>query len=134
MAATVGPITVRMRTKGSFDKTFTFLKRMREKKFLEKLDMYAQKGVEALRAATPKDTGKTAASWDYEITDDGNVLTVTWINTNVVNDWYNVALMIQYGHGTGTGGYVEGIDYINPALRPVFEEMAGKIWEEVNKS
>ena len=134
MAATVVPIIVRMRTKGSFDKTFTFLKRMREKKFLEKLDMYAQKGVEALRAATPKDTGKTAASWDYEITDDGNVLTITWINTNVVNDWYNVALMIQYGHATGTGGYVEGIDYINPALRPVFEEMAGKIWEAVNKS
>lgn len=124
-------VTIRVGQKGDFKKTFKFLKAMREKHFLKNLDKYGQMGVDALSAATPKRTGLTANSWTYEINDDGQTLTITWNNTNVQKGYYNVALMIQYGHGTGTGGWVEGIDYINPALQPVFDKMLGSIWEEI---
>ena len=72
-------------------------------------------------------------SWDYEITKTDKNITITWTNDNVVNDWFNVALMIQYGHGTRSGVYVEGIDYINPAIRSIFDEMAEEIWKEVTQ-
>lgn len=127
-------ITIGMQQKGDFNKTFKFLKAMKEKKFLQNLDKYGQMGVDALAAATPKRSGKTASSWSYDINDDGETLTLTWNNSNVVKDYFNVAIMIQYGHGTGTGGWVSGIDYINPALKPVFEEIMGKMWEEVKAS
>lgn len=127
-------ITIRMQQKGSFEKTFKFLRAMKEKRFLRNLDKFGQAGVEALSKATPKDTGLTANSWKYEINDDGERLSLTWYNTNVKKDYFNVAVMIQYGHGTGTGGWVEGIDYINPALRPVFDKIEKDIWEEVQNS
>lgn len=124
-------INIQMSQKGDFKKTFKFLKAMQEKKFLKNLDRFGQAGVAALAAATPKRSGLTASSWSYEIEDDGEQLTITWNNSNVKDGYYNVALMIQYGHGTGTGGWVSGIDYINPALKPIFDKMVGDIWEEV---
>ncbi len=127
-------IKIQMSQKGDFKKTFKFLKEMKEKKFLKNLDKFGQAGVDALSAATPKRTGLTASSWYYEIEDDGEQLTITWNNSNVEKGYYNVALMIQYGHGTGTGGWVSGIDYINPALKPIFDKMIGDIWEEVKNS
>ena len=87
--------------------------------------------MEALRESTPIDSGETANSWDYEIEMNGDSATITWTNSNIKEGWFNVAIMLQYGHGTGNGGYVHGIDYINPAMRPVFEKIAKDIWMEV---
>lgn len=95
------------------------------------LEKYGRKGVAALSAATPVDTGETASSWDYEIVEENGHISVHWTNSNIV-DGVNIALILQYGHGTGTGGYVQGIDYINPALRPIFDEMAEAAWKEVS--
>ena len=127
-------ITIKVGDKGDFKKTFKFLRAMKEKRFLKNLDKYGQMGVDALAAATPKRTGLTAESWTYDITDNGEQLIISWNNTNVQKGYYNVALMIQYGHGTGTGGWVEGIDYINPALKPVFDKIADAICMEVKNS
>lgn len=101
------------------------------KQFLKK---YGDKGVKALSDATPKDTGKTASSWRYEIVKEGrNKYRLVFINDNVVNDWANVAILIQYGHATKSGGWVEGIDYINPALDPIFNELSKEIDKELKK-
>ena len=89
-------------------------------------------GVDALREATPKDTGKTSESWSYSIEMKDGTAKVIWSNSNV-SDWANVAVLIQYGHATRNGGYVEGIDYINPAMSSIFEKMAQDIWKEVAK-
>ena len=96
------------------------------------LDKYGRKGVEALREATPKDTGLTADSWTYEIEEENGALKIVWRNTNVANGWVPVAILLQYGHATGNGGYVQGIDYINPAIRSIFENMADEAWKEVS--
>lgn len=127
-------VTIRVGDKGDFRRTFKLLRTLKEKSFLKHLDRYGQMGVDALAAATPKRSGLTASSWSYDINDDGETLTITWNNSNVQKGYYNVALMIQYGHGTGTGGWVEGIDYINPALQPVFDKMVDSIWMEIKKS
>ncbi len=124
-------IVVQMSEKGDFKKTFKFLKAMQEKKFLSNLDKYGERGVQLLSENTPRDTGLTASSWYYKIEDDGETLTLTWYNSNVKKDYFNVALMLQYGHATKNGGWIEGIDYINPALKPLFDEMEKDIWEEV---
>lgn len=118
--------------KGSFDKTFAFLKRNR-KLNLRDFEKFGQAGVDALRQATPKDSGLTADSWYYEIVDSDGQLAIQWLNSNVVDGWCNIAVILQYGHATGTGGYVEGRDYINPALRPIFDKIAKRAWEEVTK-
>lgn len=127
-------IVVQMSEKGDFKKTFRFLKAMKEKKFLSNLDKYGERGVQLLSENTPRDTGLTASSWYYKIEDDGSTLKLTWYNSNVKKDYFNVALMLQYGHATKNGGWVEGIDYINPALKPLFDEMEKDIWEEVKSS
>lgn len=127
-------IVIQMSEKGDFKKTFRFLKAMKEKKFLSNLDKYGERGVQLLSENTPRDTGLTASSWYYKIEDDGNTLKLTWYNSNVKKDYFNVALMLQYGHATKNGGWVEGIDYINPALKPLFDEMEKDIWEEVKSS
>jgi len=121
--------------KGSFKHTDAFFKRMSNADFQRTLDMYAQQGVLALAEATPKDTGLTANSWGYEIEHDRRQgrITITWTNSNVVDEWANVAVLIQYGHATRNGGYVQGRDYINPALRPIFDGIADAIWEEVTR-
>lgn len=115
---------------GNLSKTFLFLKHA-VKFNLGDLDKYGMAGVDALAEATPKRTGLTADSWYYEIIQDENGVRIEWRNRNVVEGWANVAVLLQYGHATGTGGWVEGIDYINPALRPIFETIADNAWKEV---
>jgi hypothetical protein len=96
------------------------------------LKKYGEEGVKALRDATPKDSGETADSWGYEITKDGRGYVITWTNSKK-NKGVPIAIILQYGHGTGTGGYVEGRDYINPATRPIFDAIAEEAWKEVTK-
>lgn len=98
------------------------------------LEKYGKRGVEALKEATPKDSGKTADSWIYEIVKDerGNYQ-IVWSNTNVVDGWANVAILLQYGHATRNGGFVKGVDYINPAIEKVFQKMAEEAWREVKR-
>lgn len=97
------------------------------------LNKYGKQGVEALRQATPKDTGNTADSWHYLIVHDkkSKRYSISWYNDNIVDGWYNVAVLLQYGHATNNGGYVKGRDYINPALRPIFDKIAEEAWKEV---
>ena len=117
---------------GYLSKTFKFLNRLQNKEYLNILAEYGKRGVDALREATPKDSGKTADSWYYEITQDRNQTTIEWCNSNM-NDGVSIALILQYGHGTGTGGYVKGTDYINPAMKAIFDDMANECWKEVTK-
>lgn len=119
--------------KGDFSKTNSMLQRMLENVDLSILDKYGRKGIQLLESATPIDTGVTAASWYYTIEHDKNQATLTFNNSNIVRGM-SVALLIQYGHATRTGGWVEGLDYINPALQPLFEELAKEAWKEVTKS
>jgi len=97
------------------------------------LERYGEMGVDALSRATPKDTGLTAASWHYEIKRGKDFSTITWTNSNIQNG-VSVAVLLQYGHATGSGGYVQGVDYINPALRPIFQNIADSAWKEVTKA
>lgn len=119
--------------KGTWKKTEKFLGKASSGAFFRRLERYAKRGVDALSAATPVDSGLTAASWDYEIKHDHDTVSIVWTNSNVVDDWAVVAILIQYGHGTRNGGYVYGVDYINPAMRPIFDHIANAIWEEVKK-
>lgn len=115
--------------KGDFSKTLNFLKKTRTIK-QSVLRSYALKGVEILSRNTPVDTGRTANSWGYELEEGPNYVSIHWTNSNI-QEGVNVAMIIQYGHGTGTGGYVTGIDYINPSLKPVFDALADEVWKEV---
>ena len=124
---------ITIRHKGNFEKTDKFLKRIKEREYAKILEKYAARGVEALRLYTPKDTGTTASSWTYEIKSTNNGMSIVWHNHNV-NKGVNIALILQYGHGTRRGGYVSGRDYINPALRPIFDNLADDAWKEVTKS
>lgn len=119
--------------KGNFSKTMKFFNHILKRDYLNLLNKYGHYGVLALQAATPKDTGTTAMSWDYEIEEDKvkGTITLRFLNYNVVNDWANVAILLQYGHATRNGGWVEGIDYINPALKPIFDELAEQAWMEI---
>ena len=121
-------------SKGNFDHLENFLKKNKKIDVDHYLEKFGQAGVEALRKATPKDTGLTSESWYYTIEKDKNKTTITWCNSNTVDDWYNVAIGIQYGHGTASGVYVQGVDYINPAMRTIFDELAEQIWEEVKNA
>ena len=110
-------------------KTEKYLEKLSREDYLRILDSCAKKGVEALKSATPKDTGLTAASWSYEIVRGRGSTEIYWKNDNVTRDGEPIAIMLQYGHGTGTGGYVVGRDYINPAIKPVFDQIADEVWE-----
>lgn len=121
---------IRLTSRGSFAKTKSWLHNLKLKRVLEKLDDYAQKGVDALSDATPVDTGVTAASWYYEIENNKNTITISWKNSNIVKG-VPIAIILQYGHGTGTGGWVQGRDYINPAMKPIFDEIAENVWKEI---
>ncbi len=116
--------------KGNFNNTEKFFDRIMHRSYKDTLASYGERGVKALAAATPKDTGKTADSWTYSIEEGKGTVSIVWSNTNV-NKGLNIAVLLQYGHGTRNGGYVQGRDYINPALRPLFDEIANKAWEEV---
>jgi hypothetical protein len=118
---------------GSTQKTRRFLTNVDPKKLYASLEAEAARGVEALRSATPVDSGLTAKSWSYEITVANGVTTISWINAHSENG-VNVAVILQYGHGTGTGGYVAGRDYINPAMKPVFDEIADIVWKKVTSA
>lgn len=110
-----------------------FLKKIVDKKYSEHfLAQYGQRGCDALAKATPIDSGETARSWTYEIEQNKDGYAIYWLNSHE-NKGVNIAIILQYGHGTGTGGYVEGIDYINPALRPVFQNIADEAWREMMK-
>ena len=100
---------------------------------MDKLNSYGEQGVAALSNATPKRTGLTASSWSYEIEQTSTTITITWKNSNMAREAIPIAILIQNGHGTRTGGYVQGIDYINPALKPIFEEIAENVWKELTK-
>ncbi len=116
--------------KGNFKKTDRFLHRLVEFHYAHKLARYGARGVEALKSATPKSSGETAEAWSYEIVEEPGRTAIYWRNSHVVNGT-NIAIILQYGHATRNGGFVEGIDYINPAIRPIFEDMAKEVWKEV---
>ena len=121
---------IRFIHRGDLSATKRFLKKARDAEYLKELKKYGEKGVEALREATPKRTGKTANSWYYEIHGSGSEVSIVWSNSNV-NEGANIAVLIQFGHGLKNGGYVKGIDYINPARRSGFEDIADSAWKEV---
>ena len=124
---------VKIEVSGGFTKTEQFLNRMKRREYLNVLDEFGREGVQALRNATPVDSGATAEAWDYEIKRSRNYTEIVWTNSNI-NDGVPIAVILQYGHGTGTGGYVQGRDYINPAIRPIFDEIAEKAWKVVASS
>lgn len=118
--------------KGDFKKTEKFLDGARVWNPKALLKRYGEAGVRALALATPKDTGELASSWGYEIQTDSTGARVIWTNSKIV-DGYPIAILVQYGHGTGGGGYVQGRDYINPAMRHIFDELADAAWKELTK-
>lgn len=117
---------------GSFENTEKFLSRMSRRDIFRILDHFGAEGVNALAAATPTETGKTASSWYYEIKQERGTYSIIWGNHNVV-DGRPIAVLLQYGHGTRTGGYVRGRDYINPAIRPIFDRIAAEAWRVVTQ-
>lgn len=121
---------IRFRHKGDFFNTERFLQKAKSRVYLNALKKYGQVGVDALASLTPRDSGRTAASWSYEIIKRSNGYAICWNNSHV-EDGVNIAVVLQYGHGTGTGGYVQGTDYINPAIRPIFDAIANEAWKEV---
>lgn len=125
---------ITIKHKGDFKKTLKYLKKLSDGSYYDGLSKFGEEGVKALREATPKRTGKTAESWSYSIERDKNkkTISVVWYNSNL-NNGNNIAVLIQYGHATGSGYYVEGVDYINPALRPLFDKIANHIREEVTE-
>lgn len=117
---------------GDFSNFQKFYNRITNKNYLNVLEQYGKAGVQALSSATPKDTGVTASSWTYEISHNMQNTTISWTNANE-NNGVNIAILLQYGHGTGWGGYVKGRDYINPAMQPIFDRMANELWKEVTE-
>jgi hypothetical protein len=117
---------------GDFSKTMRFFNRVLRKNYRNIIADYANRGIEALQKATPEDSGKTADSWNYEIIDGDGMTTLYFTNSNTQNG-VTVAVLLIYGHGTRNGGYVEGIDFVTPALRPIFQELADKIWKEATE-
>lgn len=124
---------VKFEVSGGFTKTERFLNRMKRREYLNVLDEFGRDGVQALRNATPVNSGATAEAWDYEIKRTRNYTEIVWTNSNI-NDGVPIAVILQYGHGTGTGGYVQGRDYINPAIRPIFDKIAEKAWKVVTSA
>lgn len=123
---------ITFKQKGDFSKLTTFLEKIKKTVNLSFLDKYGRIGVSALSSATPIDEGKTADSWYYTIKNQNGVISLNFCNSNIV-DGVPIAIILQYGHATGTGGWVEGRDYINPAIRPIFDEILDKCWKEVTK-
>jgi hypothetical protein len=124
---------IRCNVKGDFKKTKKFLKRSEHIDFESLLKQYAEEGVTALKSATPVITGKTAESWGYEISRSRNKISIYWTNSNK-NDGVPIAVILEYGHGTGWGGYVQGRRFISPAIQPVFDSIANSLWKEVTSN
>ena len=125
---------ISFKNKGDFSKTMEFLGRVKKSVNLRNIDLerYGREGVAALSAATPVDTGLTAGSWDYDITHKNGSVTISFLNSNIQNG-VPIAIILQYGHGTNNGGWVQGRDYINPAIQPIIDEPLNNIWKEVTK-
>lgn len=123
---------IKFRQKGDFSKSTRFLERAKEVVHLGDLDRYGREGVAALASATPVDSGVTANSWYYEIENSKGMVTISFHNSNIQNG-VPIAVILQYGHGTRNGGWVEGRDYINPAIQPLFDKLANDAWEEVTR-
>lgn len=123
---------ISFRHKGNFSKTEKYLRNMKAKKLFNTLNKYGQEGVAVLMSATPIDTGKTAMSWRYEIVQENGSIRLIFCNDNIQNG-VPIAIILQYGHGTRNGGWVEGRDYINPAIQPIFDKIAESCWREVIK-
>lgn len=124
---------ISFRQSGDFSKLTTFLEKAKRPFRMGELDKYGKEGVAALSSATPVDSGKTASSWYYEITNKNGSIKITFHNSNIQNG-IPIAIILQYGHGTRTGGWVQGRDYINPAIQPVFDRIVDSAWKEVTKS
>lgn len=122
-------LLIKFKQKGDFSKLTNYFERAKEIFKVGDLDKYGRMGVKALEDATPRDTGKTASSWYYEIKNQNGKATISFHNSNVENN-VSIAVILQYGHGTRNGGWVEGRDYINPAVQPVFDDIADKAWKE----
>ncbi len=120
-------------SKGSFKNTEKFLQTMSKGDIFRSLDKYGQEGVAALSAATPAESGATAAAWSYEVTKGRGQYSISWTNGHIVGG-VPVVILLQYGHGTGTGGYVQGRDFINPALKPIFDRIASDVWKAVTSA
>lgn len=125
-------MSFRLISKGDYSKATRYLKKVLEASQIKIAEKYGEKGVSALASATPVDTGLTSTSWYYKVERSGSRITINYLNSNV-NKGVQIALILQTGHGTGTGGWVEGRDYINPAIQPVFDELAEEAWAEVTK-
>lgn len=119
-----------IKQQGNFNNTEAFLKRAGNVNIMRILNKHAREGVAALKAATPIDSGETRNAWGYEIQKKGNSFTICWTNSNIVNG-VPIAIILEYGHGTKNGGYVQGRDYIKPAIRPIFDKIANEAWKEV---
>ena len=124
---------ITVKAKGKWSKTRKLLQKAEKMDIHSVLKKYAEAGCYALAAKTPKDTGKTALSWGYEVQTSNKEARIIWTNSNT-NDGVNIAILLQYGHGTKGGGYVQGRDYINPALRPIFDALAEEAWKEVTST
>lgn len=124
---------IKLKHKGDFFKTEAYLSKLSRKEYTKILDDYGREGVLLLSQATPVDTGKTANSWVYRIYTENDSIVLCWSNTNYVGNT-NIAMILQYGHGTRNGGYVQGIDYINPAMKPLFDRLAEEAWKEVRRA
>ena len=123
---------ITFRQRGDFSKLTNFLERAKETVHLGNLDKYGQEGVAALASATPVDTGQTANSWHYKIEQKNGSVSIGFYNTNIQNG-VPIAIILQYGHATRNGGWVQGRDYINPAIQPIFDKIADTAWREVTK-
>ena len=123
---------ISVRHRGSFSNLEKFLENAQKGARAVDLNAYGQEGVAALMSATPIDSGKTASSWYYEIHEEKDSTVISFCNSNIQNG-VPIAVILQYGHGTGTGGWVQGRDYINPAIQPIFDEIANRAWREVTK-
>ena len=126
---------ITFKNRGNFSRTTKFLNHLLRNDYLNFLNKCGEEGVERLREFTPKDSGKTSESWSYEIVEDKSkgLITIAFTNSNVIDDWCSVAIMLQYGHATKNGGWVEGVDYINPALKPIFDKIAEQTWAAIIK-
>ena len=123
---------IRIRHKGDFSKTTRYLEKAKRAARISDLDKYGREGVAALASATPVDSGLTANSWHYKIERVNGLVKISFYNSNIQNG-IPIAIILQYGHGTGTGGWVESRDYINPAIQPLFDRIANEAWREVTK-
>ena len=124
---------ITIRQKGDFSKLTKYLNKVSKAAGIRNLDKYGQRGVAALSSATPKDTGLTASSWSYEVVQSKQSISIEFHNTNIQNG-IPIAIILQYGHATKNGGWIEGRDYINPAIQPIFDEIVAEAWKEVTKA